>query len=78
MTGPMRLGSAVAWLFIVVVAVFLTQPTAEQHSVFEEPLALPAELEPLLLAEAGGHHLRLRLHQLPLSSAATGLRRQAP
>ncbi|WP_168710063.1 hypothetical protein [Massilia sp. Mn16-1_5] len=45
-----RLRSAVAWLFIILVALFLTQPTAQQHSVFEGPLPLPAELEPLLPA----------------------------
>ena len=43
-----RLRSAVAWFFIILVALFLTQPAAEQHSVFEGPLPLPAELEPLL------------------------------
>lgn len=40
-------GSA-AWLFIALVALFLTHPTAQQHSVFDGPLPLPAELEPLL------------------------------
>ncbi|MFC5476946.1 hypothetical protein [Massilia suwonensis] len=43
-----RLRSAVAWLFIILVALFLTQPAVEQRSVFDGPLPLPAELEPLL------------------------------
>lgn len=42
------LRQVVAWAFIALVALFLTQPTAEQQSVFDEPLSLPAELEPLL------------------------------
>jgi hypothetical protein len=45
---PSMLRSAAAWLFIVLVALFLTHPTAEQQSVFDGPLPLPAELEPLL------------------------------
>lgn len=43
-----RLRSAFAWFFIVLVALFLTQPAAEQRSVFDGPLPLPAEIEPLL------------------------------
>jgi hypothetical protein len=42
------LRSTIAWIFIALVALFLTQPTAEQQSVFDGPLPLPAELEPLL------------------------------
>jgi hypothetical protein len=42
------LRTAVAWLFIALVALFLTHPAAEQQSVFEGPLPLPAGLEPLL------------------------------
>ena len=44
------LRQAIAWAFIALVALFFTHPTAEQHSVFDEPLALPAALEPLLPA----------------------------
>jgi hypothetical protein len=33
-----------AWLFIVLVALFLTQPDAGPHSHFDRPLPLPAEL----------------------------------
>jgi hypothetical protein len=40
--------SAFAWLFIALVALFLTHPSAEPPSAFEGPLPLPAELEPLL------------------------------
>ena len=46
--GTRSLPQLVAWLFIALVALFLTHPTAEQHSVFDGPLPLPAELEPLL------------------------------
>jgi len=42
------LRQAIAWAFIALVALFLTHPTAEQHSAFNEPLPLPAGLEPLL------------------------------
>lgn len=42
------LRQVIAWAFIALVALFLTHPTAEQQSVFEDPLPLPAELEPLL------------------------------
>jgi hypothetical protein len=45
------LREAIVWAFIALVALFFTHPTAEQHSVFDEPLALPAELEPLLPAQ---------------------------
>lgn len=41
------LRQVIAWAFIALVALFFTHPTAEQHSVFDGPLALPAELEPL-------------------------------
>lgn len=34
----------VVWLFIALVALFLTKPSAEPHSVFKKPLPLPAEL----------------------------------
>jgi len=43
-----RLRSAFAWFFIILVALFLTQPTAEQYSVFDGPVPLPADIEPLL------------------------------
>lgn len=42
------LRQAITWAFIALIALFLTHPTAEQQSVFDEPLPLPAELEPLL------------------------------
>jgi hypothetical protein len=48
---PMKrstLRNSLAWLFIALVALFLTHPTAEQQSVFDGPLPLPADLEPLL------------------------------
>ena len=45
--APSALRHLVAWAFIALVALFLTHP-AEQHSVFDGPLPLPAGLEPLL------------------------------
>jgi hypothetical protein len=42
------LRSTIAWIFIALVALFLTQPATEGASVFDGPLPLPAELEPLL------------------------------
>jgi len=47
MKWPM-LRSVAAWLFIALVALFLTHPSTEPPSAFEGPLPLPAELEPLL------------------------------
>lgn len=40
--GGAALGNAVVWIFIALVALFLT----EQHSLFDGPVPLPAELEP--------------------------------
>lgn len=34
----------IVWIFIAVVALFLTHPSAEQQSLFDRPLPLPAEL----------------------------------
>ena len=49
---PSTLRQAIAWAFIALVALFfthpITHPAAAQGSVFDGPLALPAELEPLL------------------------------
>jgi len=39
------LRSVVAWLFIGLVALFLTHPTGGPASVFSAPIPLPAELE---------------------------------
>jgi hypothetical protein len=36
--------AGVPWLFIVLVALFLTQPDGEPHSQFDRPLPLPPEL----------------------------------
>ena len=38
--GAAGLGHAVAWIFIILVALFLT----EQHHLFDGPVPLPAEL----------------------------------
>lgn len=42
--GGMTLRNVIVWLFIAVVALFLTKPSAAPHSVFKKPLPLPAEL----------------------------------
>jgi hypothetical protein len=39
------LRTVVVWLFIALVALFLTQPTGGPASVFSAPIPLPAELE---------------------------------
>jgi hypothetical protein len=44
------LRQAIVWAFIALVALFFTHPTAEQQSVFDGPVPLPAGLEPLLPA----------------------------
>jgi hypothetical protein len=38
------LRNVIVWLFIALVALFLTKPSSEPHSVFSKPLPLPAEL----------------------------------
>jgi hypothetical protein len=43
--SAMSLRSVIVWLFIALVALFLTKPSAEPHSVFNKPLPLPAELQ---------------------------------
>lgn len=39
------LRSVIVWLFIALVALFLTKPSAEPRSAFMNPLPLPAELQ---------------------------------
>jgi len=38
------LRNVVVWLFIALVALFLTNPSGEPHSFFDKPLPMPAEL----------------------------------
>lgn len=40
----MTMRQVIVWLFIAVVALFLTNPSGEPHSLFDAPLPLPAEL----------------------------------
>lgn len=47
-----RLRAVVVWLFIALVALFLTQPTGGPASVFSAPIPLPAELEQQALPPA--------------------------
>jgi hypothetical protein len=42
--GAMTVRHVIVWLFIALVALFLTNPAGEQHSLFDKPLPLPAEL----------------------------------
>jgi hypothetical protein len=42
--SPISLRSVIVWLFIALVALFLTNPSAEPHSAFSKPIPMPAEL----------------------------------
>lgn len=42
--GVLSLRQVIVWLFIALVALFLTHPASEQHSLFDKPLPMPAEL----------------------------------
>ena len=42
--GAAALRNVVVWLFIALVALFLTKPAGEPHSFFDKPLPMPAEL----------------------------------
>lgn len=38
------LRTVIVWLFIALVALFLTKPAGEPHSIFDKPLPMPPEL----------------------------------
>ena len=40
----MTMRQVIVWVFIALVAMFLTNPSGEPHSLFDKPLPLPAEL----------------------------------
>ncbi|WP_020655490.1 hypothetical protein [Massilia niastensis] len=42
--SAVNLRNVVVWLFIAMVAAFLTHPAGEQVSMFDKPIPLPAEL----------------------------------
>jgi hypothetical protein len=42
--AAVALRNVVVWLFIALVALFLTKPAGEPHSFFDKPLPMPAEL----------------------------------
>jgi hypothetical protein len=42
--GAVTLRNVIAWLFIALVALFLTKPAGEPRSLFAQPLPMPAEL----------------------------------
>jgi hypothetical protein len=42
--GMMTLRNVVVWLFIALVALFLTNPAGEPRSIYDKPLPMPAEL----------------------------------
>jgi hypothetical protein len=43
--GAATLRNVIVWLFIALVALFLTKPAGEPRSIFDHPLPMPAELE---------------------------------
>lgn len=43
-TNAASLRNIVVWLFIALVAAFLTQPASSPHSSFDAPVPWPAEL----------------------------------
>jgi hypothetical protein len=42
--GAVALRNVIVWLFIALVALFLTKPGGEPHSFFDKPLPAPAGL----------------------------------
>ena len=42
--GAVTLRNVVVWIFIALVALFLTNPSGEPRSLFDHPLPMPAEL----------------------------------
>jgi hypothetical protein len=42
--GAVALRNVIVWLFIAMVALFLTKPDGEPRSFFDHPLPMPAEL----------------------------------
>jgi hypothetical protein len=42
--GAAGLRNVIVWLFIALVAAFLTQPAGEPHSFFDNPLPMPTEM----------------------------------
>jgi hypothetical protein len=43
--GIAALRSVVVWLFIALVALFLTKPAGEPRSIYDKPLPMPPGLE---------------------------------
>lgn len=42
--GAANMRNVIVWAFIALVALFLTNPSGEQISMFDAPIPLPAEL----------------------------------
>jgi hypothetical protein len=42
--GAAALRNVIVWLFIALVAAFLTKPAGEPHSFFDKPLPMPSEM----------------------------------
>jgi hypothetical protein len=42
--GAISLRAVICWVFIALVALFLTSPSGEPRSTFDQPLPLPPEL----------------------------------
>jgi hypothetical protein len=43
--GVLTLRNAIVWLYIVLVALFLTSPAGEPRSIYDKPLPMPAGVE---------------------------------
>jgi hypothetical protein len=42
--GAAALRNVIVWLFIALVAAFLTKPAGEPRSIFDKPLPMPTEM----------------------------------
>jgi hypothetical protein len=43
--GMLSLRNVIVWLFIALVALFLTNPGGEPRSIFDKPVPIPADVE---------------------------------
>lgn len=43
--GMLTLRNVIVWLYIVLVALFLTNPAGEPRSIYDKPLPMPAGVE---------------------------------
>lgn len=57
--GAVTLRNVIVWVFIALVALFLTKPAGEPHSLFDKPVAMPAglNLDPVSTVNQAGSNL---------------------